>query len=399
MSKGNEDFFSHKSEWAKVKDELLSCYLKPYAAKILTTGRPLLYIDCFAGKGRFDDGEDGSPLIAEGILSEAIQASSVRNPAIKALYVDKEYAGDLAGNLANVVDNIIIKGEYRQVPAFLEDHAEPRSNVFLYIDPYGIASLDMSFFDSLAERYPSVEILMNLNTFGFFREACRVFGIEYADVESTDDLPERETWSYHMPAESERRLDVIAGGDYWREIVADYKSGLIDGYEAEKRFAAEYCDRLGRSYAYTQHFPIRVKQGNRPKYRMIHATCHPEGATLMYKNMISRKELLLSTIQRGGQLSMFDEDVENEVIDMNELERAFRLYALEHANGIGDHELLAGFVAERGVTCSLAEFRGILRNMEESGELVIDRVPAYTERGVSRFMESKGKRRLTIRRA
>ena len=64
MSKDNRDFFEHKSEWAKTKDALLEKYLVPYTTKILRTGRGLTYVDSFAGKGLFDDGTEGSPLIA-----------------------------------------------------------------------------------------------------------------------------------------------------------------------------------------------------------------------------------------------------------------------------------------------------------------------------------------------
>jgi hypothetical protein len=52
MVKDNEAFFGKKRAWSEVKDDLLRCYLKPYVAKILHTGHPLLYIDCFAGKGK-----------------------------------------------------------------------------------------------------------------------------------------------------------------------------------------------------------------------------------------------------------------------------------------------------------------------------------------------------------
>ena len=50
MTKRNDDFFREKKAWSKVKDELLECYLTPYIAKILTTKKPLVYVDCFAGK-------------------------------------------------------------------------------------------------------------------------------------------------------------------------------------------------------------------------------------------------------------------------------------------------------------------------------------------------------------
>ena len=64
MAKKNNDFFVEKKAWSVVKDELLGCYFMPYVSKILHTYRPLVYVDCFAGKGKFDDGNPGSPLIA-----------------------------------------------------------------------------------------------------------------------------------------------------------------------------------------------------------------------------------------------------------------------------------------------------------------------------------------------
>lgn len=68
MSKKNNDFFKEKKAWSEVKDELLGCYFKPYAQKILHTYKPLIYVDCFAGKGKFEDGRPGSPLIALDII-------------------------------------------------------------------------------------------------------------------------------------------------------------------------------------------------------------------------------------------------------------------------------------------------------------------------------------------
>ena len=51
MPKDNRDFFKTKKIWSEVKDELLGCYLVPYFNKILSMGNPVLYVDCFAGKG------------------------------------------------------------------------------------------------------------------------------------------------------------------------------------------------------------------------------------------------------------------------------------------------------------------------------------------------------------
>jgi hypothetical protein len=59
----NKDFFDKKKKWSTYKDSLLGCYLVPYYQKILISPYRSIYIDGFAGKGRFGDGSIGSPLI------------------------------------------------------------------------------------------------------------------------------------------------------------------------------------------------------------------------------------------------------------------------------------------------------------------------------------------------
>ncbi len=58
-----EDFFNKKKDWSLLKDSIIDNYLEPYIRKILYARRPVFIIDCFAGKGKFDDGNPGSPLI------------------------------------------------------------------------------------------------------------------------------------------------------------------------------------------------------------------------------------------------------------------------------------------------------------------------------------------------
>lgn len=58
-----KDFFKTKNPWSIYKDKLLFDYLTIFFQKILLNGYDTIYIDGFAGKGRFDDGEEGSPII------------------------------------------------------------------------------------------------------------------------------------------------------------------------------------------------------------------------------------------------------------------------------------------------------------------------------------------------
>jgi len=67
----SEDFFKHKKSWSKYKDFILDYYLTPYIAKVKMLKRPILIIDCCAGPGKFEDGEDGSPVISARHIIES----------------------------------------------------------------------------------------------------------------------------------------------------------------------------------------------------------------------------------------------------------------------------------------------------------------------------------------
>ena len=95
MSKKNDDFFKTKKSWSVVKDELLGCYLKPYFQKILHTRKPVYYVDGFAGKGKFDDGSLGSPLIAINTIDDVLLATSTSTPTIRICFIESEYVSEL----------------------------------------------------------------------------------------------------------------------------------------------------------------------------------------------------------------------------------------------------------------------------------------------------------------
>ena len=95
MSKDNSKFFEKKKVWSVVKDDLLGCYLVPYFSKLFRTRKPILYVDCFAGKGKFDDGSDGSPLVALKCLDRSIQQSmemknSAPTPQVLVKLIDRK---------------------------------------------------------------------------------------------------------------------------------------------------------------------------------------------------------------------------------------------------------------------------------------------------------------------
>jgi len=298
--KGN--FFAEKREWSKLKDQILDEYLTPYLAKILKTGRPTRIADCFAGKGKFDDGTPGSPLI----IARHIAEQQTRNPAadLRGIFIERKYVADLRANLAPFESCEVLPDDYEHcVQHFLSRPRNVERNYFFYVDPYGIKCLNFAYFQQLkAVGFKSLEILLNLNTTGFLREGCRM-------LRYTRELPD---WATDLDYERDSkntptRMDAIAGGDYWQDILSDFEKGTLAFNEAEERFTGEYARRLRAILPFVVNVPIKDRSHRLPKYRLIFATNHHAGLFLMTDTMNKAWRTLL-TRESGGQLFLFNDE-------------------------------------------------------------------------------------------
>jgi hypothetical protein len=238
-----------------------------------------------------------------------------------------------------------------------------------------------------------------MNSFGFIREGCRVMGknFELDDGTFFDDLVEYDSTRLDKSDKSVDALNEIAGGDYWKDIIEQYASGKIDGYKAEEYFSEQYCQRLGQSYKYVLNMPIRIHPNQHPKYRMIHATNHPDGCVLMADNMCNRWQLL-KQIQDSGQMSLFQEDVNNNVIDPDQIKTCVIEHFSQCDTWTSLTEALAVFYVKYGPLCATKTIRPILTKLEKNGNLAVDRHPAFTEKGKpSAFMTENSKQKVSVR--
>lgn len=388
MSKNNKDFFNIKKSWSIIKDKLLDVYLSLYFSKVLFTKKPIVYIDCFSGPGKFKDGSDGSPLIALKRRKEALSNTNTKekNPIINAYFIDQYHADDLTDviNDLDLKDNsgeiLAIKGTYETVlPNLLSKFDDV--NIFLYLDPFGIKSLNFRvFIDVCAKFKGKVELLLNFNTFGFFREACRILGLELDLLPDDDD---------EYITEPDCDLDDIAGGNYWRAIIQEYKrnNSKDKTIKAEDAIAKEYKKRLSKSYGgafdFVLDIPIKYKNNPIPKYRMIYATNHPDGCTEMADNMIRRaNELNNNNLE--GQISFFPVDAEQNI----QLDKEFlKQKVIEFINKtltirlISINVFLSNFICENGILCPSSVLIDILKKLEEDGSISVKRDPPITRAG------------------
>jgi len=127
-------------------------------AQVSRTRRPVIVADCFAGKGAFDNGEPGSPIL----ISEAVanQRAIYGESDVKAVFIEKKYFRDLKNNVPDKAWAHILEGDYEsRMEYFIEKYAPRDQNLFLYVDPYGIKSILFSHFERLLKKnFHSVEL-------------------------------------------------------------------------------------------------------------------------------------------------------------------------------------------------------------------------------------------------
>lgn len=299
----SKTFFKEKRQWSKYKDFILDCYLTPYIAKVKNLKRPILIIDCCAGPGKFEDGTEGSPMI----IANHIIKSRSNGIDIKGLFLEKKKK--YFKNLENMMKEHsgYIEVQQTDFTGYLAKIAEMTQShtVFLYVDPYGITEL---IFDELSKIYEqinrsgaSVEVLMNFSSPGFVRCGLATLGIESELTDSglTDDELDDESIN-DIQGLTLQQLDEIAGGSYWRDIVAD---SSLSFSEKEQKIGELYATQMNKYYPITVHYPIKAKYHYKaPKYRLIYGTRHPDGIFLMNDIMYDARESFLKSEFADGKL-------------------------------------------------------------------------------------------------
>lgn len=399
MSKDNSDFFNKKNNWSEIKDQLLGCYIRPYFQKLLATKASIHYIDCFSGKGKFGDGKDGSPIIALKARDASLHARKIQaGNTIHMHFIDIEYANDLKTNLSEYLPdrNInIISGAFENEIGQIISRLTLQ-NVFLYIDPYGIKALDSNLlFNFSRYNLQSFEMLINFNSFGFFRDACRAMKVDLKESDSAFDLGDIVEYNPTKITSSEEStllLTSIVGGDFWKEIVVNYKSGNIDGYKAEELISKGYKANLRKHYKYVLDMPISIKPYGHAKYRMIHACNHPDGCFLMAQNIQIRNNELAIHVQGQdtAQMELFETSrttmVDTPIIMLDDLKRLV-VKQLSLHNPIHYNDFIVNFSNDNCVF-PFESIQKVLQCLENDGVIILKRNPEYTLTGkLSKFWE------------
>lgn len=363
MAKDQTEYFQEKKRWSKTKDSILSCYLPPFFQKVMTASRNgIVYVDCFAGQGKFDNGEYGSPLIAIQKCREAHRKSK-QKPPLKLIFAEAKRSSrqQLEVNARHAA------GDYR---AFNKDHLqivascdeairlansttlkgdETPSTIFYYLDPYGIKDMQL---DAITHSpvMEHTEALVNFCSVGFVRDACAALKVTTGMPDDAVDVSEEFPVDTSGPDRIER-LTKAVGTDEWIGLIHRFEAGKIDFWEVEREVTNMFCRSASEHYRYVTNMPIKdmsraLGSGGLLKYRLVHMSNYHDGCVLMNDNMLIRNRELQTSND-----SLFLLDVEGSIVDSSAVQKAMLNSVMERPVGVrvSMWELLAPVISQFGV--------------------------------------------------
>lgn len=291
-SKYRNTFFAAKRPWSVYKDTLLDYYLVPYLEKVKMLRKRLVIVDMFAGRGEFESGEAGSPLII------ARRLQKLADQGFKVLLRCYETHEPFFEHLCNVLKPFSF-AEALQCDCFdaIDDLASLASDstILLYVDPCDVSQLNLAQLSVLYEKVKqntSVEVFLVFMATAFMRQAAwaesRSMQVEESGAlldplvrEAEED--DKEMWlhalygveaDWYSQAQATRAvLNDVAGGDYWLSILDDATIGWT---EKCFRLVDEYRSRLRRWFQIAEALPVHSDLKSAiPKYWILFASRYP----------------------------------------------------------------------------------------------------------------------------
>ena len=246
----------------RAKHEILRRYLQAWTPILTQGGFPeIMYVDGFAGPGRYSEGEDGSPVIA---LQVALEQRAQIKATLRFVFVEKD--DERAGVLREIVDDletpdnfqIEVNGGETFETAFgrVLDSYQGRQlpPTFAFIDPFGWSGVPFSMIREILS-YRSCEVLVNF----MYEEINRFLG----------------------HPDQERNFDRFFGTDEWREGIQ-----LVEPRRRNRFLHDLYVRQLrdAAGVSYVRSFEMRNER-DVVDYYLFHATNNILGLKRMKEAM------------------------------------------------------------------------------------------------------------------
>jgi three-Cys-motif partner protein len=288
-------------EWSRYKHQLLEKYLRVWCYKLGSFHRELAFVDTHGGAGKYDDGKDGSPLIAAKYNGDKAMMERGTGMTVHAFETEPEIARQLRGNLGPYLSQtppraFVYEESFFSNPAPVVNATRSVPTLF-FVDPFKTVEVTADQLRPLLTdtHRASTEVLVRIDPTmlarfaGQMRKAVR----NGATVDQAGGF-----------ARLLERLNIDT--ELIAEEAADDSFLPQDKYELLEQYLRLYTNR----FAFVQVVPVRANYDAAPKYMIVHGTDSAHGAAHL-NDIVSTLEdgLFTETYERRdlamGQVGLF----------------------------------------------------------------------------------------------
>lgn len=260
--------FAEVLKWSEYKHELLKHYLHVWCYKLGKFSPELAFVDTCAGAGKYDDGKDGSPLIAAKYNDDPGMVSRGTGVTVYAFETDPEVFPQLVTNLQPFTSRKpprahVSSDSFFDNPRPVLDATRSVPSLF-FIDPYGTEEVTWDRLRPVitdADR-ASTELLVRIDPTLLARYAG------WVRRQSRTATPVRGAAGFARLLErlnvDTQRIALEASTDRWQP----------SKYELFEQYLQLYT----KHFRFVQVVPIRESYDAAPKYMIVHASQSPHGA-------------------------------------------------------------------------------------------------------------------------
>jgi three-Cys-motif partner protein len=294
-----ESFFERPRSWSLIKYKILDKYLAQYLPKVNQFYRsPAFIADLFAGKGKFDDGSPGSPIIIARHAYNYRQKLGFNNKVILSEIIEDD-RNVLIENMKEYIGNkivTVVPGEATDVGKYLISEIPASMPLFIFLDPFGIKGLSMNLLMQIFERAKegSTEVLINFN----YRAFQRLSGI-CRNLNSKNAILNKQAHKIKSI------VDSSLNGDWWLSIMNSDKSSE---YEKFKLIMSNYLSPFHQVFSWVGVLPVvDPKEKQDVKYYLIFASKSQVAIELMNDVTIkAQEEVTLEEIRERNLNTLFN---------------------------------------------------------------------------------------------
>ena len=339
-------------EHTRVKHNILKKYL-PQWLTILGKGYSrLCYFDGFAGRGEYEDGSPGSPLIAMEIAEELVKQNKVKE--VVPIFIEKN--PDNYANLKNIIE--INRSRFPNVRSPILKHDEFNNVILNVTDKVGLKLAPSFFF---------------IDPFGYadtpFRTVKEILSIPRTEIFFTFMV--RDINRFLTLGDIDTVFDELFGTNSWRNLRNDRNR--------QKSLMELYIEQLRQETPakYSWAFRVCADERIQTTYYLIHATRHFNGLRIM-KDIMYHEGAGGTFAYLGpddctvrAQIKLFDDSIPS-----------LKSYLLKRFNS---QTLTYDQILEKSyleTTMIDKHYREALKDLEKEGKIFINRVSSKTEHGL-----------------